>query len=141
MSYVCVRPCHSDTLSRCPPQSKIRELEKKTELQNVRHEELLLEMASIKRSGPAGSGPGAAGGAGAGAAGPVGNAAQGLGVGASAAGSGSGNGSAGAGVGLDYRSYLSDSASACSSPATGKTRAANHSAHHESVPLTHQILL
>ncbi|XP_049839036.1 RIMS-binding protein 2-like isoform X8 [Schistocerca gregaria] len=31
-------------------QSKIRELEKKTELQNVRHEELLLEMASIKRS-------------------------------------------------------------------------------------------
>ncbi|XP_063218696.1 uncharacterized protein LOC134528958 [Bacillus rossius redtenbacheri] len=31
-------------------QSKIRELEKKTELQHVRHEELLLEMASIKRS-------------------------------------------------------------------------------------------
>ncbi|XP_075220462.1 RIMS binding protein [Lycorma delicatula] len=31
-------------------QSKIRELEKKTELQNVRHEELMLEMAAIKRS-------------------------------------------------------------------------------------------
>jgi hypothetical protein len=31
-------------------QSKIRELEKKAELQNVRHEELLLEMASIKRT-------------------------------------------------------------------------------------------
>lgn len=30
-------------------QSKIRELEKKAELQNVRHEELLLEMASMKR--------------------------------------------------------------------------------------------
>ncbi|XP_065333929.1 RIMS-binding protein 2 isoform X16 [Cloeon dipterum] len=31
-------------------QSKIRELEKKAELQNVRHEELLLEMAAIKRT-------------------------------------------------------------------------------------------
>ncbi|XP_054290498.1 peripheral-type benzodiazepine receptor-associated protein 1-like isoform X8 [Macrosteles quadrilineatus] len=31
-------------------QSKIRELEKKAELQNVRHEELMLEMAAIKRS-------------------------------------------------------------------------------------------
>lgn len=31
-------------------QSKIRELEKKLELQNVHHEELLLEMAAIKRS-------------------------------------------------------------------------------------------
>lgn len=31
-------------------QSKIRELEKKMELQNVHHEELLLEMAAIKRS-------------------------------------------------------------------------------------------
>lgn len=30
-------------------QSKIRELEKKAELQNVRHEELMLEMAAIKR--------------------------------------------------------------------------------------------
>jgi len=39
-------------------QSKIRELEKKAELQNVRHEELLLEMAAIKRTnqGPGGSG-------------------------------------------------------------------------------------
>ncbi|KAI5722358.1 hypothetical protein M8J76_007336 [Diaphorina citri] len=43
-------------------QSKIRELEKKTELQNVQHEELMLELAAIKRStfGLAGltSGPG-----------------------------------------------------------------------------------
>nr|XP_018917648.1 PREDICTED: uncharacterized protein LOC109044172 isoform X5 [Bemisia tabaci] len=31
-------------------QSKIRELEKKTELQNVRHEELLLELRAIKKS-------------------------------------------------------------------------------------------
>ncbi|KAG8242483.1 benzodiazepine receptor binding [Homalodisca vitripennis] len=31
-------------------QSKIRELEKKAELQNVRHEELMLEMAAIKRT-------------------------------------------------------------------------------------------
>ncbi|XP_071447128.1 uncharacterized protein [Hetaerina americana] len=41
-------------------QSKIRELEKKTELQNVRHEELLLEMASIKRSQMAAAASGAA---------------------------------------------------------------------------------
>ena len=33
-------------------QSRIRELERKTELQNMRHEELLLEMAAIKRTGP-----------------------------------------------------------------------------------------
>ncbi|KAI5725005.1 hypothetical protein M8J77_010009 [Diaphorina citri] len=43
-------------------QSKIRELEKKTELQSVQHEELMLELAAIKRStfGLAGltSGPG-----------------------------------------------------------------------------------
>lgn len=31
-------------------QSKIRELEKKTELQNVRHEELMIEMAAIKKT-------------------------------------------------------------------------------------------
>lgn len=31
-------------------QSKIRELEKKTELQNVQHEELMLELDAIKRS-------------------------------------------------------------------------------------------
>lgn len=31
-------------------QSKIRELEKKTELQNVRHEELMIEMAAIKKA-------------------------------------------------------------------------------------------
>ncbi|CAG7722268.1 unnamed protein product [Allacma fusca] len=31
-------------------QSKIRELEKKTELQNVRHEELMLELAALKRT-------------------------------------------------------------------------------------------
>uniref|UniRef100_A0A8D9EKR2 RIMS-binding protein 2 n=1 Tax=Cacopsylla melanoneura TaxID=428564 RepID=A0A8D9EKR2_9HEMI len=31
-------------------QSKIRELEKKTELQNVQHEELMIELASVKRS-------------------------------------------------------------------------------------------
>lgn len=38
---------HSNYLFK---QSKIRELEKKLELQNVHHEELLLEMAAIKRS-------------------------------------------------------------------------------------------
>lgn len=31
-------------------QSKIRELEKKTELQNVRHEELMIEMAAMKKT-------------------------------------------------------------------------------------------
>jgi len=31
-------------------QSKIRELEKKTELQNVRHEELMIELASMKKT-------------------------------------------------------------------------------------------
>lgn len=31
-------------------QSKIRELEKKTELQNVHHEELMLELTALKRS-------------------------------------------------------------------------------------------
>ncbi|KAL1454401.1 hypothetical protein WDU94_010666, partial [Cyamophila willieti] len=38
----------SDTIEAL--QSKIRELEKKTELQNVQHEELMLELASVKRS-------------------------------------------------------------------------------------------
>ncbi|XP_066905379.1 RIMS-binding protein 2 [Halyomorpha halys] len=38
-------------------QSKIRELEKKAELQNVLHEELVLEMAAIKRSAKAGNTP------------------------------------------------------------------------------------
>lgn len=61
------RTAASDTIEAL--QSKIRELEKKTELQNVRHEELLLEMASIKRSaGPAGGGPGAGQGGGGGGA-------------------------------------------------------------------------
>ncbi|BES90149.1 Variant SH3 domain [Nesidiocoris tenuis] len=39
-------------------QSKIRELEKKAELQNVLHEELVLEMAAIKRSTKGGATPG-----------------------------------------------------------------------------------
>ena len=39
---------HADTVEQL--QSRIRELEKKTELQNVRHEELLLEMAALKRA-------------------------------------------------------------------------------------------
>ena len=100
-------------------QSKIRELEKKTELQNVRHEELLLEMAAIKRStGPgSGAGPGAATGGGAGPSGAVG--AGSAGQGASAAGSGNGAGHAEP-KSLDYRAYLADSASTCSSPATGE---------------------
>ncbi|CAB0019723.1 unnamed protein product [Nesidiocoris tenuis] len=38
--------------------SKIRELEKKAELQNVLHEELVLEMAAIKRSTKGGATPG-----------------------------------------------------------------------------------
>ncbi|KAF6216072.1 hypothetical protein GE061_000410 [Apolygus lucorum] len=39
-------------------QSKIRELEKKAELQNVLHEELVLEMAAIKRCAKGGAAPG-----------------------------------------------------------------------------------
>ena len=36
-------------LTACDPAAQIRELEKKAEVQSLRHEELMLEMSSLKK--------------------------------------------------------------------------------------------